>query len=108
MSVEKLKNVCSQVVSFRASLVAQTVKNLPAMWGLYPGLARAPGERVGNPLEYSCLENSMDRGAWGGYSPWACKESDTTEKLTLSLLQLRDGIGLLFIPSIIRLYNALI
>ena len=50
----------------------------------------------------------MDRGAWGGYSPWGCKESGTTEKLTLSLLQLRDGIGLLFIPSIVRLYNALI
>ena len=30
--------------------------------GLIPGLGRSPGE--GNPLQYSCLENSMDRGAW--------------------------------------------
>ena len=31
---------------------------------LIPGLVRAPGEGNGNPLQYSCLENSMDRGAW--------------------------------------------
>ena len=33
--------------------------------GLIPGLGRSPGEGNGNPLQYSCLENSMDRGAWG-------------------------------------------
>ena len=32
--------------------------------GSIPGLGRSPGEVNGNPLEYSCLENSMDRGAW--------------------------------------------
>ena len=32
--------------------------------GLIPGLGRAPGEGNGNPLQYSCLENPMDRGAW--------------------------------------------
>ena len=32
--------------------------------GLIPGLERSPEERNGNPLQYSCLENSMDRGAW--------------------------------------------
>ena len=32
--------------------------------GLIPGLGRSPGEGNGNPLQYSCLENSMDRGAW--------------------------------------------
>ena len=31
---------------------------------LIPGLGRSPGEGHGNPLQYSCLENSMDRGAW--------------------------------------------
>ena len=31
--------------------------------GLIPGLERSPGEENGNPLQYSCLENSMDRGA---------------------------------------------
>ena len=33
--------------------------------GSIPGLGRSPGEGHGNPLEYSCLENPMDRGAWG-------------------------------------------
>ena len=33
-------------------------------WGSIPGLGRSPGERNGNPLQYSCLENSLDRGAW--------------------------------------------
>ena len=32
--------------------------------GLIPGLGRSPGGRHGNPLQYSCLENPMDRGAW--------------------------------------------
>ena len=32
--------------------------------GLIPGLGRYPGEGNGNPLQYSCLENSMERGAW--------------------------------------------
>ena len=32
--------------------------------GLIVGLGRSPGEGNGNPLQYSCLENSMDRGAW--------------------------------------------
>ena len=51
-----------------ASLVAQLVKNLPACnagdLGLIPGSGRSPGEENGNPLQYSCLENPMDRGAW--------------------------------------------
>ena len=46
--------------------------------GLVLGLGRSPGEGNGNPLQYSCLENSMDRGAW-----WGHKESDTTEQLTM-------------------------
>ena len=32
--------------------------------GSIPGSGRSPGEGKGNPLQYSCLENSMDRGAW--------------------------------------------
>ena len=43
------------------------VKNLPVNAGdsgLIPGLGRSPGEGHGNPLQYSCLENPMDRGAW--------------------------------------------
>ena len=51
----------------RASLLAQMVKNLPAMQetqGLIPEWGRSPGEESGNPLQYSCLDSPMDRGAW--------------------------------------------
>ena len=44
-----------------------------------PGSRRSPLEGNGNPLQYSCLENPMDRGARQGYSPWSSEESDTTE-----------------------------
>ena len=51
-----------------ASLVAWTIKNLPAMQerqlGLIPGSGRSPGEGNGNPLKYACLENSLDRETW--------------------------------------------
>ena len=49
----------------RASLVAQTVNNLPAMQetsGSIPGLGRSPGVGNDNPLQYSCLEKSINRG----------------------------------------------
>ena len=48
-------------------LVAQMIKNLPAMQkdlSLIPGLGRSPGEGNDYPLQYSGLENSMDREAW--------------------------------------------
>ena len=57
------------------------VKNLPANAGdegSIPGSGRSPGEGNGNPLQYSCLGNPMDRGAW-----WATvrgvAESDMTQ-----------------------------
>ena len=54
--------------------------------GLIPGLGRSLGEGNGHPLQYSCLENFMDRGAWWArYSPWGCKQLDTIEQLRLSL-----------------------
>ena len=48
--------------------------------GLIPGSGRSPGEENGNPLQYSCLENSIDRGAW-----WA-----TVLGISKSLTQLSD------------------
>ena len=53
-----------------ASQVVLVVKNLPANAGdirnvsLIPGSGRSPGGGHVNPLQYSCLENPMDRGAW--------------------------------------------
>ena len=53
-----------------ASQVVLVVKNPLANagdirdMGLIPGLGRSPGEGTGNPLQYSCLENPMDREAW--------------------------------------------
>ena len=49
-------------------------------WGSIPGSGRSPGEGNGNPLHYSCLENSMDSGAW-----WA-----TVHGITKSQTQLGD------------------
>ena len=59
-----------QTATLQTAPVAQMVENLPAQVGgarnagLIPGLGRCPEEGNGYPLQYSCLENSMDRGAW--------------------------------------------
>ena len=45
--------------------------------GSIPGWGGSPGDRKGNPLQCSCLEDSMARGAWRACSPWGRKESDT-------------------------------
>jgi len=47
------------------------------LMGLIPGL-RSPGGRNSNRLQYSCLKNSMDRGAWWATVHGVAKESDTT------------------------------
>ena len=60
------------------------VKNLPANAGdasSIPGLERSPARGNGNPLQYSCLENSMDRGAWRAAVHGASKELDKTEHM---------------------------
>ena len=54
------------------------VTNLPASagdTGSIPGLGTSPGEGNGNPLKYSCLGNSMDRGAWWAGVRGVAKES---------------------------------
>ena len=56
--------------------------------GSIPGSRRSPGVGDGSPLQYSSLQNSMDRGAWqASYSLWGHKESDTTEQLTHTLMR---------------------
>ena len=67
--------------------MAQAVKTLPANagdprdLGSIPGSRRSPGEGKGNLLQYSCLDNLMDRGTWRamGYSPRGHKEWDRTK-----------------------------
>ena len=67
-----------------------TVKNLPAKagnagdMGLIPRLRRSPGEGNGNPLQYYCLGNPMDRGAWRARVHGVAKESDMTYRLNNS------------------------
>ena len=71
------------------SLVAQTLKNLPAIQETQvPSLIGdphlpSPGEGNGNSLQCSCLENCLDRGNWVGDGPWGHKQQDTIEWLTL-------------------------
>ena len=54
--------LCMMII--QASLVAQTVKNPPAMYETWVRSGRSSGEGNGNPLQYSYVDNSMDRGAW--------------------------------------------
>ena len=77
------------------SLVAQMVKNLPAMQETQVrslGKGRSPGEGNGCPLQYSCLENPMDRVAWGS-TVYGVSELDTVQRLTLlpSLIKYSDS-----------------
>ena len=51
--------------------------------GSVSGSGRSPGGGDGNPLQYSCLENSMDRGAWLAIVCGVTKESDMTEQLSM-------------------------
>ena len=70
-----------------ATQVVLVVQNLPANagdardMGLIPGLGIFSGEGNGNTLQYSCLENPMDRGNLAGSSPWGHKESEMTERV---------------------------
>ena len=72
-----------------ASQVVLVLKNPPGNAGdagnpgLIPGWGRCPGGGRGNPLQYSCLENPQGQRRLVGYSPWGCRESDTTEQLSM-------------------------
>ena len=56
--------------------------------GSIPGSGRSSGEGNSNPLQYACLENSMDGGAW-----WGPKELDTTEQLHFHLQAFNQELG---------------
>ena len=71
-------------VKKRASQLMLVVKNTPANsgdirdMGSIPGMGRSPGGGYGNPLQYSCLENPMDREAW-----WATFHGVTKSQIGL-------------------------
>ena len=75
-----------------ASQVALVVKNLPASagdlrdMGLIPGLGRFLGEGHGNPLQHSCLENLMDRGAWWVKVHWVAESQTQLNRLSTSII----------------------
>ena len=80
--------------------VALVVKNPPANagdirdTGSIPGWGRSPGGGRGNPLQYSCREKPMDRGAWRvgwGYSPSGHKESTQVKPLSRTLGSMYSG-----------------
>ena len=77
--------------SIRGFPGSSVVKNLPANAGeagdmsLSPRLGRSHGEGNGNPLQYFCLENSIDRGAWWATIHGITEESDMTEQLRTHL-----------------------
>ena len=71
-----------------ASQVALVGKNLPANAGdlrgsgLIPGSGRFPGRGNGNPLQYSCLKNPTDRGAWWAMIHWVAKRQTRLKQLS--------------------------
>ena len=73
--------------------MALVVKNPPSKpgdvrdAGLIPGLGRSPGGGPGNPLQYSCLENSVDRGAW-----WTTVHSLTQSQTQLKKLSMHTNV----------------
>ena len=76
----------------RGFLGGSGVKNPPANTGVargvgsIPGPGRSPGIENGNPLQYSCLENSMDRGAWQAMVHGGHKESDMSTHILIKRL----------------------
>ena len=59
--------------------------------GLIPGLGRSPGEGNGNPLQYSCLENPMDRGAWWATVHGVAKSGTWLSNFTFTFKSKRPG-----------------
>ena len=67
------------------------IKNPPANagdvrnTGSIPGLGRSPGGEHGNPLQYSCLENPMNRGAWWDMVHWVAKSQTRLKQLRTNI-----------------------
>ena len=72
------------------------VKNLPTNAGdardvsSVPGSGRSPGIGIGSPLQQSCLEHPRGQRSLAGYSPWGCKELDTTEQRSIAHMKMKQ------------------
>ena len=76
-------------ILFHDSPSGSVVKNLPANagdLGSIPGSGRSPGEGNGNPFQYSCLGNSVDRGTWWAIVHGVANDFDTTYGLNNNIL----------------------
>ena len=80
-------------------LVVLVIKNLPAKtgdirdMGSIPGWGRSPGEEHGNPLQYSCLENPMDRGAWQSTVHGVVQSWTRLKRFSMHTYMFREGNG---------------
>ena len=70
------------VLSFPGGSVVENPLASSADMGSIPGLGRSPGEGNGNPVQYSCLGNPRDRGAWWATVLGVVRELDTTKRLS--------------------------
>ena len=88
------------------------IKNPPAIAGdtrdsgSISRLGRSPGEGNGNLLQYSCLENSMDRGAWWARGPWCHKESNVMEHTCACIPSIHSSIHPFIISVCFEEYSA--
>ena len=92
-----LRNPDLHTVFHSSHCFLPVVKNLPANsrdTGSIPGLATSSGGGNGNPLQYSCLENPMDRGAW-----WATVHSVTKSQTRLSMTEHTHTYQFTFLPT---------
>ena len=81
--IPNVQSDCAKIMHMRGFPGGSAVKNPPANagdTGSIPGSGGSPGGGNGNPLQCSCLENPMDRGAWWATVHGAAKESDATKK----------------------------
>ena len=84
-------------------LSGSMVKNPPSSAGdagLIPWLGRSPGEGNGNPLQYSCLVNPRNRGAWKAIVHGVAEESDMTEWLNNNICHLYLIFGIVVVKSL--------
>ena len=88
-AARKIQGLVSSYQGFPGGSVVKNPATNAGDTDLMPGLGRSSGEGNGYPLQYSCLERSMDRGAWWVIVHGVAKESDTTQQLNNNKVVIR-------------------